>query len=275
MLNFYRHGFERTAEKFKHASAITAVSFAVPFVFDQLRLTGPGLFIMLLILNEQHHNQMELLLEENEEALAKSRLQLLADQISPHYIYNSLQSIRLLCGTDPEMARDAIDSFSEFLRGNLESLTGEELIPFARELEITQAYLELEKVAGEKVFEVRYQLDTTDFMLPPLVLQPLAENAVQHGAAGASLTEITISTYESDGYVYIEVTDRAKERKNAAAVTQGDRAAADSMEEGINRGKRKSIGLDNVRSRLALQCGGTLEIEQVEGGTKSRLIIVR
>ena len=156
-----------------------AVSFAVPFVFDQLRLTGPGLFIMLLILNEQHHNQMELLLEENEEALAKSRL------------------------------------------------------------------------------------------------QPLAENAVQHGAAGASLTEITISTYESDGYVYIEVTDRAKERKNAAAVTQGDRAAADSMEEGINRGKRKSIGLDNVRSRLALQCGGTLEIEQVEGDKKSRLIIVR
>ena len=141
---------------------------------------------------------------------------LFRSQISPHYIYNSLQSISGLCTTDPAKAQKAIEVFSGYLRGNLESLTQEELIPFTRELEHTQAYLELEQLSGLRRFVAEYDLKVTDFMLPPLVLQPVVENAVKHGAyavaaSGAhgeeSATRITISTFESDGAINIVVTD--------------------------------------------------------------------
>jgi LytS/YehU family sensor histidine kinase len=88
-------------------------------VFQDVKLTGLGLAIMLMILTEQYHNHVGRELAENEAALAKSKVKLLAEQISPHYIYNSLQSISGLCTTDPEAAREAIETFSEYLRGNL------------------------------------------------------------------------------------------------------------------------------------------------------------
>lgn len=104
--------------------------------------------IMLLIVCEQYQEHLRQALAEKERELAKNRVQLLTDQISPHYIYNSLQSISGLCSTGPDKASEAINAFSGYLRGSLESLTRENLIPFARELEHTQAYLELEKIAG-------------------------------------------------------------------------------------------------------------------------------
>ena len=163
----------------------------------------------------KYHEHLREELIENEAELARSKVQLLAEQISPHYIYNSLQSISGLCTTDPAKAQKAIEVFSEYLRGNLESLTQEELIPFTRELEHTQAYLELEQLSGLRRFVVEYDLKVTDFMLPPLVLQPIVENAVKHGAAVAvngangeeGAVQITITTFEENGLINIEVTD--------------------------------------------------------------------
>ena len=259
--------------QFGRASFVALVMLAAAIFLNPLRMTGLGFPVMLLILNEQYHSYIGRELAENEAELAKGKVQLLAEQISPHYIYNSLQSIRSLCCSDPAKARDAIDSFSEFLRGNLESLTVEELIPFSRELELTQAYLELEKLTGRVNFEVKYDLETTEFMLPPLVLQPVVENAVKHGAyaaasgpdgKSASVTEITIATSKSGGYICIEVTDRTEGRDAAVtgAVLAGARDGSQGRthESARNRNKRKSVGLDNVRTRLAIQSGGTLEL---------------
>ena len=200
--------------------------------------------------------------------MQRARLQLLADQISPHYVYNSLQSIRGLCGTDPEKAKAALDAFSEYLRANLEKLTEEELIPFARELEHTQAYLDLEKLAGNRSFDVECSLDTMDFMLPPLVLQPLVENAVKHGSmTGAGNTTIGIVTRECGDNIYIEVSDRHERRS--------DKESAEKEASGNSGRSRKgrAVGLENIRTRLAIQSGGTLETESTDEGTKATIII--
>lgn len=273
--------------EFGRASLPALITFIIPLFFEHVRLTGFGLSIMLWILNEQYLSHIERKLSENETELAKRKVQLLAEQISPHYIYNSLQSIRDLCVTDPERARDAIDSFSEFLRGNLESLTVEELIPFSRELELTKAYLELEKLTGRGMFEVDYQLEITDFMLPPLVLQPVVENAVKHGAVRAAsgmesgeagVTDITIATRKSGGYICIEVTDRTEGGGSAAAAGVA-LAGADSYLQteapeisGI-KGKKKSVGLGNVRTRVAIQSGGTLDLESTSNGTRVTILL--
>jgi len=283
-LHIYKCCSEPVMCQFGRASLAALILFVSALFIDNARMTGIGLSMMLIILNEQYHHIVEHELMESEEELAKNKVQLLAEQISPHYIYNSLQSIRNLCDTDPARAIDAIDSFSEFLRGNLESLTVEGLIPFERELELTKAYLELEKLTGRGRFEVGYQLETTDFMLPPLVLQPVVENAVKHGAmraagmgqAGAGITEITISTRKSGGYICIEVTDRT--------VDGGYSAAADAALAGAemrskaqvntgNRSKRKSVGLENVRTRLAIQSGGTLDLESTSDGTRVTIML--
>lgn len=263
-LHIYISCRESAMQQFARASLVGAITFAIPLVFEPVRLTGLGLALMLLILDEQYLGYIERELAENEAELAKGKVQLLAEQISPHYIYNSLQSIRSLCDSDPAKARDAIDSFSEYLRANLESLTAEELIPFSRELELAQAYLELEKLTDCGNFEVKYELETEDFMLPPLVLQPVVENAVKHGAykAASGATEITIATRKSGGYILIEVTDRTEGREAAARLEAPETAI------NLNRGKRKSVGLENVRTRLAVQIGGTLEMESTGSGTK-------
>ena len=262
----YKNWSEQTKREYTRASSFATATFVLALAFDQLRITGLGLSVMMMTLTEQYHDHVRRELAENEAALAKSRVQLLANQISPHYIYNSLQGIRSLCDSDPEKAKGAIDSFSAYLRGNLESITEEDMIPFTREIEITKAYLELEKLTGRGNFEVRYELETTDFMLPPLVLQPVVENAVKHGAYGtdSGVTEITIATRKLNGYIYIEVTDRTEGR---------DSIRINVPETANNRAKRKSVGLENVRTRLDVQSGGTIGMESAESGTKVTIML--
>ena len=282
----FRNWSEQTRREYTRASIFAAATFILALAFENARITGLGLSVMMMILTEQYHDHIRRELAENEAALAKSRVQLLADQISPHYIYNCLQSISGLCDSNPEKAKEAIDLFSGYLRGNLESITEEDLIPFARELEITKAYLELERLTDRRNFEVRYELETTDFMLPPLVLQPVVENAVKHGAyrtlSGADrgiagVTEITIAARTLGGYICIEVTDRTEGRDAAAAgaasAGAGTGPRLEMPETAKNRNKRKSVGLENVRTRLAIQSGGTLETKSTDSGTKVTIML--
>lgn len=81
-----RNHSEWTWREFMRASTFAVTTFVIALAFNQLRLTGLGLSIMLMIMVEQYHNHVRQELAEKEAALAKSRVQLLADQISPHYI---------------------------------------------------------------------------------------------------------------------------------------------------------------------------------------------
>ena len=263
--------------EFGRASIAALATFAVELFIHPARFSGAGLSVMLIIMAEQYHYHIGQELEKSEAALARSRVQLLAEQISPHYIYNSLQSISGLCGEENEKAKTAIDAFAGYLRGNLESFTDEDLIPFTKELAHTRAYLELEEIAGNRRFSTDYILETTDFMLPPLVLQPVVENAVKHGTAAGSgkntaenesAAVITIATYERDGDVYIEVTDIAESRDSDAVSNHEIVANVEMPESAKKRIKTKSVGLENVRTRLAIQCDGTLDISSLDKGTK-------
>lgn len=175
------------------------------------------------------------------------------EQISQHYIYNSLQVIAGMCEKDPVKAKATIIAFADYLRLNIDNFMEEKLVPFSLELERTRVYLELERLAGDHNFDVEYRLNIKDFMIPPLTLQPIVENAIKHGAdRNGEKTEIVVTTFETNRGIIIEVTNTVPpepvvyERKE----------------------NRKSVGLENVSSRLASYCRGALDMQTSDGVTK-------
>ena len=185
-----------------------------------------------------------------DETMAEQRIQLMLSQIKPHFLYNTLGSIEALCGRDPKAAKLATRKFSKYLRGNMDSLSGEKLIPFATELQHTQLYLELEQIRFEDALQVAYDIRAHDFFLPPLTLEPIVENAVKHGIRmkpdGRGTVSVSAAEYE-DRYE-LRVTD--------------DGAGFDP--EAVSPDE-PHIGIRNVRERLQRICGGTLTIRSAVG----------
>lgn len=113
-----------------------------------------------------------------------------------------------MCETDPVKAKATIIAFADYLRLNIDNFMEEKLVPFSLELERTRVYLELERLAGDRNFDVEYRLNIKDFMIPPLTLQPIVENAVRHGAdRNGEKTEIVVMTFETNRGIIIEVTN--------------------------------------------------------------------
>ena len=187
-----------------------------------------------------------------EKELEDSRIAIMLSQIKPHFLYNVLNTIYHLYRKEPETAQDAISSFAEYLRCNMLSIEKSEPIPFAEDYQLIQTYLSLGQIRFRGKLDVIYDVDVTDFKLPPLTIEPLVENAVKHGVTkkrgGGS---VTISTRRTDEAVLITVTDT------------GVGFDPDTyMEDG-----KPHVGIRNVRDRLQNMVGGSLSITSTENGT--------
>ena len=222
--------------------------------------------LSLVVIYILFHGEIANRLIENEKQLAKaekqlyeSRISVMLSQIQPHFLYNSLNAIRGLCRKDPEQAREAIGSFAEYLRGNMDSLNKREPIPFIRELSHIENYLKLEKFRFGDELKVNYDIKEKNFFIPALSVQPLVENAVKHGICekenGGTLT---LKTYRDGEYIVIEVSD--------------DGIGFDA-EKLISEDKERShIGIQNTRERLKQMIGASLTIESLPGkGTVAKI----
>ncbi len=105
---------------------------------------------------------------------------LIISELQPHFIFNSLTNIKYLITKKPEVAVEAIDKFTKYLRRNLDTITNQDLITFEEELEHTRTYLWLEQLRFGDL-KIEYSIDEDQFLIPPLSLQPIVENAVRHG----------------------------------------------------------------------------------------------
>lgn len=201
----------------------------------------------------------EIKLAEKEKELAESRISIMLSQLQPHFMYNMLNSIYYLCGSNPGTARAAIDKFADYLRNNMESIQRVELIPFEKEYEHIQTYLDLEKIRFGEDLKIVCQMEAMNFKLPPLTVQPLVENAVKHGA-----------TKKRGGGT---VTIATRETAEAWIVTISDTGRGFDPENCENDGKLH-VGIRNVRERLEALVGGTLEISSETGiGTEAVVTI--
>jgi sensor histidine kinase YesM len=174
-----------------------------------------------------------------------AELRALRAQVNPHFLYNSLNSISALTGSDPAAARRMCLLLAEFLRTTLRVST-QERIPLSEELTLADRFLSIEQVRFGSRLQVERAIDESalDCQVPPLVLQPLLENAVGHGIAG--LIEggtVRLAVVRRDGRLAIAVENPRD---------------PDAMPRA-----RGGVGLENVRKRLALVFGGAARVDAV------------
>ena len=204
---------------------------------------------------------------ELERRLRRSRAELMASQIKPHFIYNTLNSIRTLITLDPKAAQQAVYDFSIYLRSNLDNMGDRDLIPFTEELRHIRAYLDIEKIRFEERLNVVMDIRTYMFLVPPLSIQPLVENAVKHGICKRMRGgTVTIRSYEEKNLYVVEVEDDGA-GFDVSGLDLGDDTADDVTSSGSDTDSH--IGLNNIRFRVHEITGGSLKIESHPGeGTK-------
>jgi LytS/YehU family sensor histidine kinase len=205
-----------------------------------------GILVELLLMISLVRNY----LTEQEEA-AKQRTHIAVLQMRPHFIHNTLMSIYYLCAQNPEKAQTVIKDFSRYLQSNFTAIAKEGMIPFAEELEHTRAYLAVEQAQFEDSLFVDYDTEYTKFLVPPLTLQPIVENAVKHGMdPDSDPLHITIRTLRIGSGSEIIVED------NGSGFDQSDKAGSNDPH----------IALSNIEQRLKMMCRGEITITPREGG---------
>lgn len=146
-----------------------------------------------------------------EQTLAESELRLLQAQIEPHFLFNTLSNILSLVHDEPQKAEKMLENLSDCLRASLRQ-TRSSRISIREELDLVRAYLEIQKVRMEERLAFQIEMDSglQETPIPPLLIQPIVENAVKHGLepkkdGGAIVIRITQST-DMDG-ICISVAD--------------------------------------------------------------------
>ena len=187
---------------------------------------------------------------KTDEQIASQSANILILQMRPHFIYNTMMSIYYLCEQDPKKAQQVILNFSSYLRKNFSAVANEQTIPFSEELEHAKAYLAVEQVRFEDKLFVEYDIPDTEFRLPSLTLQPIVENAVKYG----------VDPELNPLYIYV----RTRETGSGHEITVEDTGPGF----GESSNNEPHIALKNIRERLKIMCGGTLNIAgREQGGT--------
>lgn len=195
-----------------------------------------------------------------EKELYESKVKVMVSQIQPHFMYNALSSIAMLCKIDPDTASQATITFAQYLRGNMDSLKETAPIPFEKEMEHLKKYLYIEKLRFGKKLNIEYDIQATDFVLPQLTIQPLAENAVKHG----------ISKKKGGG----TLTIATRETETAYEVIVSDDGTGFDVNEKKKDDGRSHIGMENIKRRLKEMCNADVVITSVIGeGTVARIIL--
>ena len=189
--------------------------------------------------------------------LAETRIATMMSQIRPHFIYNTLGSIEQLCKLDPPKAGDLVHNFAKYLRGNFGELDNPRPILMSQEMEHVHHYISIENVRFPDM-TFSFEMNSEDFHIPALTIQPIVENAIKHGLMKLPKGGmIHVVSYETETAYCISVEDDGVGFDTSALLDE-----------------RKHVGLRNIRERLKVMVNGTLAIESTIGkGTKVLITI--
>lgn len=174
---------------------------------------------------------------EVEKSAAMTEIKLLQSQMEPHFLFNTLSTILSFIDEEPRKAKQMLESFTSLLRSSLVTARNE-TITLAQEMAVVKSYLDIFSIRmGERL---RYEIDIPEELrtarIPPLLIQPLVENAVKHGLEpSVSGGELSIRARRDDGRVLITVVDSGMGVSETSA--------------------GNGIGLENIRKRLELTYG--------------------
>ena len=193
----------------------------------------------------------ELRASQLETQLAQSQLQVLKMQLHPHFLFNTLNAISALIRESPDEAEEMVSRLGDLLRMTLET-AGLQEVPFKKELEFLQHYLDIEQTRFQDRLKVEMAIEpeTLDGLVPNMILQPLVENSVRHGVAPRPEGGcIKIKAWRDDSLLRLEVEDDGP---------------------GLGRGKpmKERVGLTNTRARVRNLYGDEhdLKMREADGG---------
>ena len=180
----------------------------------------------------------------------EAELRALRAQVNPHFLFNALNTIAFLVQTAPERAHATLLKLTALLRGVLRSGAGDATL--GEELNLVSAYLDIERARFEERLQVH--IDVPDSLhsahVPPLILQPLVENAIKHGISRSrGGGEVRIEARRTVGYLILTVTN------TGAAATEFQ----------VAQGRRRGVGLANIEQRLHHQYGDLARLTLTSG----------
>ncbi len=234
-----------------------AVAFeAVAFLFlAGLPLYAVSLVVHYLILAFEASREAERRAFESQVSAREAELRALRAQLNPHFLFNSLNSINALVGSQPEAARKMCENLGDFLRRTL-ALGARDAVSLDDELALVDRYLDIERVRfGERCRVVRdIAGDTRACRVPPLLLQPLVENAIKHGvAARLDGGEVRITAHREGGTLVLAV-DNDIDADAPARPGEG-------------------VGLENVRRRLRALAGREARLDAEQDAERFRVTL--
>jgi len=189
--------------------------------------------------------------------LAEARLDALRMQLNPHFLFNTMHAISALVERDPAGVRRMIARLSELLRETMDS-RGPNEVPLRQELAFLQRYIEIMEIRFQGRLRVETEIDdeTLDALVPSLILQPVVENALEHGAARVSGEgRISIAAHRDDRQLVLIVRDNGP---------------------GVGEQAGGGVGLANTRERLAQLYGGRAELvlsSPAGGGAAAEIVL--
>ncbi len=173
------------------------------------------------------------------------KMLLLKDQIKPHFVFNTLNTIKSLYHKDLDEGDKAIQLFSNHLRYNVET-TKTNMIEFSKELENIYNFIELENLKAQDQFNVIYNIEYEDYMIPILSIEPFVENAIKYSMVNKKddgYIEIS-STIDNDNYITISIIDNG-------------------IGFDINKIKNTSCGIENAKERLTKLVNASININSI------------
>ncbi len=217
-------------------------------------LTGfTTLFFMIRNLKELQYQKNEAMAAQK--LAAESQLQLLQQQINPHFLFNTLNSLRSLINSDTQKARKMVNYISEFLRESL--LTNNLTTKFiSEEIKVLDNYLNIQKIRWGNELMVKKEIskDLLELKIPSLILQSLAENAIKHGMISNEILTIKVRIKKECNTLFISI------------INNGKLAQLNKKEKGGNY---------NIIKRLDLLYGkdASFEVKELDNNVYSNIII--
>ena len=225
-----RHRFSERLERFPRAKD----GMISPPVMLTILISGLTIMVSVIVRTTLHLSVQAKVRQDQINQQLETELTLLKNQVSPHFFFNTLNTIYALTDTDPKQAREVIHRLSKMMRYLLYESEKSKFVAIQKEVQLLETYIALMKsrLSENVKIESRFELLSSNFMVPPLLFIPLIENAFKHGVSSQSVSKIDVELVtETDQLTFKCVNN----------------VIAKNFEEGTG-----GIGLQNVKRRLAL-----------------------
>jgi len=197
-----------------------------------------ALIVRAIILQRTRKREIK---HKNEIKFLRSEYRALNALMNPHFIFNTLNNVQWLVNNGDKMAANHyLRIFSDLVRQNMSNIS-KELIPLNDEIELVRNYLKLEKLRFKDALNyeinINDDIDLYGIKIPPLLIQPLVENAIKHGILPGADTSnlLTVNIYAKNNKLYIDITD------NGIGINESQKRS---------RSLHKSTGIENIRNRI-------------------------